>query len=466
MSGGRIVAASATWFFLACAGAAPRPPLQPVTPMTLARVPAPSIPSNVEFETPRPRVTRLANGLQIIRVNHPSSPPVAMLVAPRYGTSPFEGLMLHAAVDALGARTKRGVESRVFSAPSFAALEVRSEPEGFAAAIRQLVGFQSQPTFDPESFHASKIDYLQSEVENAFYTETRTRVVARRQMYGKDHVWAQDSRDAIERLQNMQPDVASRLLINRFAHDRSALILVGPESVFPRFQGEEALRVEEARAKPGSLDEPVRSEPRGADWDIGAFWVDTPQTYLRVMHLGPPQSDRKAFAAFVLLAELLGDRTSSPNAELRLREGATYGVRTSLAVRDAVTELFWVGRVANASAVDALVQHRDSIVDAQEGRIDTQALERAKARRRLFDLRLWTTSTSIAQVYATRWSLGLGLDSVESDYDYDHVQASDVRRVAARYLDPRAMVVTVEGKPNTLYRQLSRYGKVTGYQME
>ncbi|MEO1333798.1 MAG: hypothetical protein AAFV32_09800, partial [Myxococcota bacterium] len=114
----------------------------------------------------------------------------------------------------------------------------------------------------------------------------------------------------------------------------------------------------------------------------------------------------------------------------------------------------------------ALVQHRDSIVDAQEGRIDTQALERAKARRRLFDLRLWTTSTSIAQVYATRWSLGLGLDSVESDYDYDHVQASDVRRVAARYLDPRAMVVTVEGKPNTLYRQLSRYGKVTGYQME
>jgi predicted Zn-dependent peptidase len=59
----------------------------------------------------------------------------------------------------------------------------------------------------------------------------------------------------------------------------------------------------------------------------------SPQSVLRIGHLGPPRSSDAYHALVVLNSALGGQFSSRLNAHLRERRGITYGARTSLDVR-------------------------------------------------------------------------------------------------------------------------------------
>jgi predicted Zn-dependent peptidase len=59
----------------------------------------------------------------------------------------------------------------------------------------------------------------------------------------------------------------------------------------------------------------------------------SPQSVLRIGHLGPPRSSSAYHALVVLNAALGGQFSSRINTHLRERRGVTYGARTSLDVR-------------------------------------------------------------------------------------------------------------------------------------
>lgn len=177
--------------------------------------------------------------------------------------------------------------------------------------------------------------------------------------------------------------------------------------------------------------------------------LDAPQTYVMAGAPGMKRNDRDWHAAVILNYVLGGGEFDSRLMhEIREKRGLTYGVYTALSSMKYSTLLqasFSASSEKAAEAVTILKQEWEKM--AKEG-VSAQELADAKA---------YLTGSLLLELTSTGDIAGTlnGLQRDDLDYNYinkrndeiESVSLSDVKRVAAKLMDPNLLTIVLVGQP-------------------
>jgi zinc protease len=178
----------------------------------------------------------------------------------------------------------------------------------------------------------------------------------------------------------------------------------------------------------------------------------TPQSVVQFGHAGISRDDPDFFPAFVLNQILGGGGFGSRlMQEVREKRGLTYGIGTYLAQKD-LADLY-VGRVAtqNATVGETIQVITDEWRRMAEDGPTEDELSRAKTYLTgAYPLR-FDGNASLANILVGMQADGLPVDYIATRNDkVEAVTMEDVRRVAARLLQPDALSFVVVGQPEGL----------------
>ena len=179
---------------------------------------------------------------------------------------------------------------------------------------------------------------------------------------------------------------------------------------------------------------------------------DSPQSVVLFGHAGIERDDPDFIPAFVLNHVLGGGGFGSRLMdELREKRGLTYGAASYLVPKDLAET--WQGSFASANDK---VAEAVSLVRAEWARMASEGVtdaELARAKTYLtgaYPLR-FDGNAPIARILVGMQMEGLPIDYVENrNALVEAVTAEDVRRVAARFLNPAALHFVVVGRPEGL----------------
>jgi zinc protease len=199
---------------------------------------------------------------------------------------------------------------------------------------------------------------------------------------------------------------------------------------------------------------PPRPAPIALDLDGGVTVVDfpSPQSVAFFGHAGIDRDDPDFFAAFVLNQVLGGGGFRSRlMEEVRVERGLTYGIGSFLSVADLSPALLGQFSSSNELVAEAVEVVRAEWADLAENGITEAELDAAK--RYLtgeYPLR-FDGNGRIAGILAAMQSDQMPVDYIVNRNAYiEAVTLEDVRRVAARLLQPEALHFVVVGQPQGL----------------
>lgn len=180
--------------------------------------------------------------------------------------------------------------------------------------------------------------------------------------------------------------------------------------------------------------------------------VDVPQSVILFGHEGIHRTDPDFFPAYILNHILgSGTFTSRLMKALRVEEGLTYGISTSLMTLDRAT--VFVGQVStrNETADKALTIVRNELIRLKRDGVTAEELQAAKSYLTgAFPLNL-DTNAKISSYLNGIQLYDLGLDYLDKRNAYiEAVTLEQVNAVAGRMLQPRRMLVVVAGQPGGL----------------
>lgn len=176
---------------------------------------------------------------------------------------------------------------------------------------------------------------------------------------------------------------------------------------------------------------------------------DTPQSVAMFGHAGMSRDDPDFFAAFVLNTIIgAGGFDSRLMQEVREKRGLTYGVNSYLADKDYADLM--LGRVASANdrVAEAIQVIQAEWADIAANGVTEEQLSLAKTYLTgSYPLR-FDGNARIAGILVSMQSADLPLDYIATRNDKVWaVSMEDVKRVAARLLDPENLTFVVVGKP-------------------
>lgn len=206
----------------------------------------------------------------------------------------------------------------------------------------------------------------------------------------------------------------------------------------------------------GDLPSKGGSLPKRADFALkgGVTVVDFPgpQSVIQFGHQGIKRDDPDFFTAFMLNEILGGGRfTARLMTEVRDKRGLTYGISTYLAAMDQAEIVAGQFSSANTTTAQAI-----DIVRAEWARAATEGVTEEE---------LAKTKTYLTGSYPLRFSgnaqiarilVGMQADDLPIDYaqtrnaKIEAVTLKDIKRVAARLLQPDALHFVVVGQPEGL----------------
>ena len=206
----------------------------------------------------------------------------------------------------------------------------------------------------------------------------------------------------------------------------------------------------------GDLPSKGGTLPKRADFALkgGVTVVDFPgpQSVIQFGHQGIKRDDPDFFAAFMLNEILGGGRfTARLMTEVRDKRGLTYGISTYLAAMDQAEIV--AGRFSSANTTTA---QAIEIVRAEWARAATEGVTEEE---------LAKTKTYLTGSYPLRFSgnaqiarilVGMQADDLPIDYaqtrnaKIEAVTLADIKRMAARLLQPDALHFVVVGQPEGL----------------
>ncbi|MFN3147048.1 MAG: M16 family metallopeptidase [Paracoccaceae bacterium] len=185
------------------------------------------------------------------------------------------------------------------------------------------------------------------------------------------------------------------------------------------------------------------------DGGVTVVDLDVPQSVAIFGHAGIPRDDPDFFAAFVLNQILGGGNFSSRlMEEVREKRGLTYGVYSYLVAKDNADLV--LGQVASANdriaeAIEVIRGEWQRIRD--EGVTDEELSDAKTYLTGAYPMR-FDGNARIASILAGMQLSGLPIDYVETrNGKVEAVTQEDIRRVAARLIDPEALHFVVVGKP-------------------
>ncbi len=176
---------------------------------------------------------------------------------------------------------------------------------------------------------------------------------------------------------------------------------------------------------------------------------DVPQSVALFGHRGISRDDPDFFAAFVLNTVLGGsDFNSRLMQEVRRKRGLTYGVSTYLVDKDSADLMIGYVASANDRIAEAIDVVRDEWVRIASEGVTDEELEAAKTfLTGAYPLR-FDGNGRIAGILLGMQISGLPLDYIATRNDNVRaVTGDDIKRVAARLLDPDRLTFVVVGQP-------------------
>lgn len=206
----------------------------------------------------------------------------------------------------------------------------------------------------------------------------------------------------------------------------------------------------------GDLPAQGAPEPPAAelllDGGVTVVPFETPQSVAIFGHAGIPRDDPDFFAAFVMNQILGGGNFSSRlMEEVREKRGLTYGVYSYLVDKDYADLL--MGRVASANdrIAEAISVIRDEWARIAAEGVGQQELEDAKTYLTgAYPLR-FDGNARIAGILVGMQMSDLPVDYIATRNDkVNAVTMEDIKRVAARLVDPDALHFVVVGQPEGL----------------
>lgn len=201
---------------------------------------------------------------------------------------------------------------------------------------------------------------------------------------------------------------------------------------------------------------PVRSgEPAAkntkaqAGGRLSVIEKDVVQSTIVFGHGGPKRADPDFYATLIMNHILGGGSfTSRLYAQVREKRGLAYSVGASLYPLDRAGMIVGSAGTENARVGETIDVVRAEWARMAAGDVDQGEVDNAKTYvSGSFPLRLTSTS-AIAQILVSMQRSDLGIDYLDRRNGYiSAVTLDDVKRVAAKYLDPAKLDIVVVGKP-------------------
>lgn len=311
-------------------------------------------------------------------------------------------------------------------------------------AIDLLGAALHKPRFDQDA-----IDRVRSQVVSGLLSDAKDpgEIAARtfaKMAYG-DHPYGSDGKGTVESVTALDRDDIVAAHAGVFARDRLYVGAVG--DITPEELGALLDRLL------GDLPATGAAIPPKADVTIpGGVTVvdfDTPQSVALFGQKGIERHDDDFFAAYVLNQILgAGGFESRLMTEVREKRGLTYGVYSYLVPKDLAA--VYLGNVASANdrIAEAIGVIRDEWARmAAEGVTETELQDAKTYLTGAYPLR-FDGNSQIAGIL-----VGMQMDDLPIDYvvtrndKVNAVTQDDIRRVAARLLDPEGLHFVVVGRP-------------------
>lgn len=315
--------------------------------------------------------------------------------------------------------------------------------ENRAAALDLLRTALIEPRFDPDAVERVRAQVLSGLRSDATDPET---IASRRfdALAFGDHPYGSSGEGTLESVAALTRDDLVAAKDRVMARDRVHVAAVGDitaEELGPLLDKLLGALPETGAPMPGPADVTLQG-------GIEVVPFETPQSVVVFGHEGIDRFDPDFFPAFVL-NQVLGDSGfgSRLMTEVREERGLTYGIGTYLATMNHAN--LYVGQFASANdrVAEAIDVVRAEWAKAAEG-VTQEELDRAKTYLTgAYPLRFDGNAT-IAGILSGMQSEGLPIDYIETrNAQVEAVTLEDVKRVAARLLDPEALTFVVVGQP-------------------
>jgi len=192
------------------------------------------------------------------------------------------------------------------------------------------------------------------------------------------------------------------------------------------------------------------------------YLIDRPnavQSEIRVGHIGVPRTCEDYFALTVMNALLGGVFNSRINLNLREKHGYTYGARSAFAFRRLAGPFVVSAPVRNDVTRESINEMLNELRRIRGGDIEPRELE---------DTKNYMTGVFPATVQTSSDVAGrlLDMELYELPQDYfdryreniDAVTATDVARVARKYIDPDRSLIVIVGNATQVREPLAALG--------
>ena len=306
------------------------------------------------------------------------------------------------------------------------------------------------PRFDPDAIRRVRAQVMTGLRSDAKDPDSIAGDAFRKMAYG-DHPYGSDGSGTLDSVGDLTRDdlIAAHAAV--FARDRLYVAAVG--DITPEALGDLLDKLlGDLPAEGAPLPGPAEVTINGG---VTVIPFDTPQSVALFGQPGIGRDDPDFFAAYVLNTIVGGGSFESRLMdEVRVKRGLTYGVYSYLVPRDLAA--VYMGSVASANdrIADAVQVIRDVWADVAANGVTQKELDDAKTYLTgAYPLR-FDGNGKIASIMAGMQTDGKPIDYIDTRNDkVNAVTLEDIKRVAARLLQPENLHFVVVGQPVGLETQ-------------
>ena len=455
---------------------APTPPVSTETPDAPFRQQAPPADGKITFVAPKVIETTLKNGLRVLIAERHELPVIGVRLVVGAGAGDLEGAR-PGALSFLGGMIEQGTKKR-------SALQISDDFEAIGAqhgawfdwdsggvsvkvladkldpALELMSDVALNPTFpdaEVERLRARRIASIQSE-KSSPGTVAQNAVAAA--LFGRAHPYGHslsgEETDAKKLTRAELVNAYQRLFVPKNA----AIVVAGDitkDALIPKLEATFGLW--KAAGTPVAHKGPKTPAKPAVDKRI--VLVDKPgaQSQIQIVRPGVPFSTKDRDSLVVMNAILGGMFSSRINLNLREKNAYTYGARSYFAMRHGAGPFLAGASVVAEKTVPAIKEVFVELEGLRSGGPTDEELALAKESIRMAMPGRFETCGDVASAIADLVVYDLPLDEYEKRPGrIDAVTAADVKRVAALYLEAKAMTVIVVGGKANLAPQLDSLG--------
>jgi zinc protease len=476
----------------ACGGDPPPPPVVPAPVVTPPSVPVVAAPTEtpdapfrqqppgpdgkITFVAPKVVETTLKNGLRVLIVERHELPVVGIRLVVGAGAGDLEGAR-PGALSFLGGMIEQGTKKRT-------ALQISDDFEAIGAqhgawfdwdsggvnvkvladkvdpALELMSDVALNPIFpdaEIERLRARRIAGIQAE-KSSPGTVAQNSVAAA--LFGRAHPYGHSLGGEESDAKKLTRAELVRAYERLFVPKNAAIIVAGDvtkDAIVPK------LEATFGTWKPAgaALSHKGPKTPAKPAAEKRIVLVDKPgaQSQIQVVRLGVPFSTKDRDSLVVMNAILGGMFSSRINMNLREKNAYTYGARSYFGMRHGVGPFAAGASVHAEKTVPAIKEVFVELEGLRNGGPTADELALAKESIRMAMPGRFETAGDVAAAVADLVVYDLPLDEYEKrPARIDAVTAADVKRVAAEYLESKAMTVIVVGSKANLASQLDTLG--------